>query len=195
MKRTVVAFQFASYREFLREALKANGFTYVSFAAKHKEIVGSATLAAALSRGRTGMGDRPARNISPETLARIGKALKLDDRELTYLLLLKLENDGEAFSGLYGSVYLDCMRKLIPIYKSSVFDKHSTQKTKIKHSETASTVAQLLDFLPAGARSKILQRIIPESKAFLGRQKNKPGIKPLHKFIDRLEALSAMGGP
>lgn len=56
MTKRISPYQFEDHREFVRQALKAKGFSYRSFAAKHGSVVSFITLAMTLSKGRSASG-------------------------------------------------------------------------------------------------------------------------------------------
>ncbi len=196
MKQRISPFQFSNYRDFLRAALKEKGFSYRSFAQKHGEVISFITLAFALSRGRSGTKNKPMRNLSPETLARLGKVLKLKEDEITFLILLKLENDSEVHPGPYGGAYLECVRSMIREQK--YLQNQSTNKPstgKQRYSATAYTVAELLDLLPGPAKHRLTGEILLESKGILARQKRKAGVKTMASVIGKLDDLVRLGSP
>ena len=196
MKQRISPFQFSNYRDFLRSALKEKGFSYRSFAQKHGEVISFITLAFALSRGRSGTKNKPMRNLSPETLARLGKVLKLKEDEITFLILLKLENDSEVHPGPYGGAYLECIRSMIREQK--YLQGQSTNKpstSKQRYSTTAYTVAELLDLLPEPAKQRLTGEILLESKGILARQKRKAGVKTMASVIGKLDGLVRLGSP
>ena len=196
MKQRISPFQFSTYRDFLRAALKEKGFSYRSFAKKHGDVISFITIAFTLSKGRSGTKSKPMRNLSPETLARLGKVLKLKEDEITFLILLKLENDSDVLPGPHGSAYMDCIRSLIREQK--YLQNQSTNKPstgKQKHSSTAYTVAELLDLLPGAAKQRLAGEILLESKGILARQRRKAGVKAMSSAISKLEDLVSLGAP
>ncbi len=194
MKQHISPFPFTEYRDFLRAALKANGFTYRSFTKKHGEVVSFIMLAQTLSRGRSGTKNKPMRNLSAETLARLGKALRLKDEEVTYLILLKLENDSEVFPGPYGNAYMDCIRALIQNYKYSQIQLPNKQGAgAVKLSKTAETIGELIDLLPDSSKRKVNKEILDESRGVQARQKRRPGLQRMASVIQRLETLANLG--
>lgn len=194
MKRRISPFGFTNYRDFLREALKEKGFSYRSFAAKHGDVISFIMLAQALTRGKSGTENRPMRNISPEMLARLGKILKLREDEITYLILLKLENDSGIMPGLYGSAYIDAIKGLIREQKSKMTHGVSNSFTKrTRFSQAAETIAEFMDLLPEAAKLRLSREILVEGKGILSRQKRKAGVKKLASIIQRLERLVSMG--
>jgi hypothetical protein len=196
MKQRISPFEFDDHREFLRQALKTMGFSYRSFAAKHHEIVSFNLLAMALSKGKSGKENKPMRNFSPEMLARIGKALKLSDDEVTYLLLLLWANNSEVLEGVYGSAHSDCVRRLLKEQKTKQFHTNAlSTPPRSKYSVTANTVAYLLDSLPARSRVTLTKGILEESKVVQARQRNKAGVKAITSAIERLSELLAQGAP
>lgn len=196
MQRRISPFQFDDHREFLRQALKEGGFSYTSFAAKFGEIVSRPLLAFALSKGRSGSKNKPLRNFSPETLARIGKALKLTDPEIDYLLLLLWDNNSEVLAGPYGSAYSESLKRLIREHKSrQSLPANGQPLGKFRHSETAQVVAQLLDTLSPQAKLKLAREIHAESRVALARQRNKAGVKTITSVIERLGELVTLGAP
>lgn len=196
MKQRISPYQFDDHREFIRQALKEGGFSYASFAAKHADIASRPLLAFALSKGRSGSKSKPMRNFSPETLARIGKALKLSDAEIDYLLLLLWDNNSEVLGGPYGSAYADAIKRLINSQKSRHAQSTNKQATSKSHySQTAQAVAQLLDTLPPHAKQRLSREILSESRVALARQRNKAGVKTITSVIERLGELVALGAP
>jgi len=147
-------------------------------------------LAQALTRGRTGNQNRPMRNISPETLARIGKVLRLKEQEITYLVLLKLENDSGVMSGLYGSAYIDVMKTLIREYRtkaSAVGIKESRDSKNF--SPVALILAELFDLFPGTAKIRLAREVLLEGKGILHRHKRRAGITDLAARIQMLDKL------
>jgi hypothetical protein len=161
MKAHIAPYQFSDYREYLREALKANGFSYRSFAAKYASIVSFITLAQTLSKGRAGTKNRPMRNLSPETVARLGRVFRLSDKEISYLVLLKLENDAEALPGQYGGAYVENLRAQIRERKEQAMRGESAAADAPPNfSKSALAVAELFEQLPAGRREKLLEELL-----------------------------------
>lgn len=196
MKHRISPYNFSSYRDFLREALKENGFSYRTFAAKHGEIISYIMLAQTLTRGKSGTENRPMRNISPETLARIGKVFKLRDDEITYLVLLKLENDSGALPGLHGYTYMDVIKGLLREQKRKITHRdRKISKSRERHSQTAETIAEFFDLLPDGAKHRLSRELLVEGKGVLSRHKRKAGVKSLASTIQRLERLVNAGTP
>lgn len=194
MKQRISPYQFTNYRDFLREALKEKGHSYRSFAAKHGDVISFIMLAQALTRGKSGTENRPMRNISPESLARIGKVLKLRDDEITFLILLKMENDSAAMPGIYGSAYMDSVRGMIREQKTKITHRASEKSPgRARFSQSAETIAEFMDLLPEAAKQRLSREILVEGKGILSRQKRKAGVKKLASVIQRLERLVSMG--
>lgn len=194
MKQRISPFQYSSYREFLRVALKEKGHSYRSFAAKHGDVISFIMLAQSLSRGRSGTESRPMRNISPETLARLGKVLKLGEDEITFLLLLKMENDSVTLPGVYGSAYIDNVRTMIKEQKNKLTHGANEKSShRARYSQSAETIAEFMDLLPEAAKLRLSREILVEGKGILSRQKHKAGVKKLASVIQRLERLVSMG--
>lgn len=196
MKKKITAFEYNDHRDLIRALLQEKGFSYRSFAAKHGDIASFDLLASALSRGRTGTKNKPRRDFSPITLTRLGKTLKLSDEECTYLALLKLENDAEVAPGPHGNIYKECLQRLIREHKvRQPMSTNRPHSAKSSYSETANTVAKLLDTLPAMRKAKFAQEILSEARVALARQRHKPGAKALSAVIDRLKELVDLGAP
>lgn len=191
MKTKLNVLKHSDYRQLLREALKLNEFSYRTFAKKHSNIVSFSMLGAALSKGRGGLKNKPARTFSVETVTRIGKALRLSENELLYLSLLKIENDAETLPGLNGATFAELMKKLV----SEQAEKIRCAEGKLKHeqysySSIAHATAQLIDALPDAAKQKVASEIIPAAKSVLARQRKKPGVRTLALNLGRLEELT-----
>lgn len=194
MKNHISPFQFSNYREFLRVALKARGYSYRSFSDKHGDIVSRIMLAQTLTQGRTGTQNRPMRNLSPETLARIGKVLRLKDQEITFLVLLKLENDSGLMPGLYGSTYIDIMKSLIREHRFRATDGDQSEGTGgKKYSPAAQILAELFDLFPSMAKIRLAREMLLEGRGILSRQKRRAGLKAMTTGIQQLEKLISAG--
>lgn len=194
MKQRISPFQFSNYRDFLRTALKEKGFSYRSFTARHGDVVSFMMLAQTLSKGRSGSENKPMRNLSPETVARLGKTLKLRDDEISYLVLLKLENDCAVLPGPFGSTYQDTLKALIREQKSKIM--HGTigvSTSKKRFSQASETIAEFLDLLPDRPKSRLTRELIVEGKGILSRQKRRAGVRNLASIIQKLESLVSMG--
>lgn len=192
MKNHFRVFQYADYRQLLREGVKSKGFSYRTFSARHAHIVSFGMLAAALSKGRSGTKNKPARTFSVETVARIGKTLRFTEDELLYLVMLKLENDAEVLPGVYGGTFSELTRKLLGQHRERV----ETKIPKLKGEQYSSSpitlaAADLIDALPETTRARVSSEILPAAKAVLSRQRKKPGVRTLALTIERLEELTS----
>lgn len=189
MRDAFNTFSFSDYRLLIREAIKSRRYSYRSFALKHGDIVSFGMLAGALSRGRGGTKSKPLRNFSLEKLTQIGKALKLSDDELKYLLLLKLENDCEVFVGPHGSACSDLLKRMLAEQQERTRKKAHSEQEDI-YSLVGLAVAKLVEALPEGSQRRLIAEILPPAKAILSRQRKKPGVRTLALHIERLEELA-----
>jgi hypothetical protein len=191
MRTQFQALKHTDYRQLLRDALKSKGYSYRSFSSKHSDIVSFGMLGAALSKGRGGLKNKPSRTFSPETVARIGKALKLSEDELFHLALLKIENDAEILPGQHGGLFSQMMKTIVAEQR----ERLDVKTNKLKHeqfsySSIASAAAQLIDALPDQAKAKVVSELLPAAKAVLARQRKKPGVRTLSLNLNRLEELT-----
>ncbi|MCO5143146.1 MAG: hypothetical protein M9962_08665 [Oligoflexia bacterium] len=194
MKAHIAPYQFSDYREYLRDALKANGFSYRSFAAKYGSIVSFITLAQTLSKGKAGTKNRPMRNLSPEIVARLGRVFRLSEDEISYLVLLKLENDAQTLPGQYGGAYVENLRAQIRERKERAVRAESIVDSAVHNfSKTTLALAELFEQLPEGRREKLLEEFLQESKGVVSRMGRRPGVRALQQAMQKLEALRGIG--
>lgn len=170
-------FSYPSYRSYLRDLLKAKGYSYRSFAERYKQIVSFISLAKALSQGRGKMQKKPGYNMSAETLARLGSALQLSEEELGYLVLLKLENDAEQYKGAYGGT----LRRIA----QGLLEKYVNEGEESSSSDTQ--ISELFHLLPSHYQKKILSDAIVQGEIYISRQKGKPGTKKIEELIEEIK--------
>ena len=171
-------FSYRNYRSFLRDLMKAKGYSYRSFAERYSQIVSFIALAKALSQGRGKMLKKPTYNMSAETLARLGSALRLSEQELQYLILLKLENDAEQYKGPYGDAFRRLMQGLLEKQNKKTIETPTSSGTKL---------SELFECLPSRYQEKILSDAILQGQVYLGRQKGKPGVKKIERILEELK--------
>lgn len=118
------------------------------------------------------------------------------DDEISYLVLIRFENDGETYPGPFGSAYLDSIKSLLRMIKARQNPARSKGSKKNKKlSATSETVAELLDLLPVSAKARISKEILVEAKASLSRHKGKGGLKTISSVVYKLESFIKHGSP
>ena len=179
MPKSPNIFSYLDYRSFLRDILKSRGYSYRSFTERYKQIVSFIALAKALSQGRGKMQKKPSYNMSAETLARLGAALQLSEKELEYLVLLKLENDSEQYKGVYGNALRRVIQGLLEKREKKELKKNTSEDTKI---------SELFQLLPSRYQQKILTEATLQGRVYVSRQKGKPGTKKIELLLKNLES-------
>ena len=190
-------YNYDNYREFLADWLKANGYTYRSFAERYGDIVSFIAVAKTLSKGKSGQRPQGQYRMSAETLARLGKAMRLTDAELRHLVLLKLENDADRLPGTGGGAYQQAMRHLVAENRNLVAEIDD-EKAGVKHrsgSESGRLLVDFFELLPTRFRTRILEEIILQGRVYASRQSGKAGVKAVRTLLQRLEEVRDMGAP
>lgn len=183
-------FSYADYRQLIRDTLKSRGYSYRSFSSKHPQVAKFSMLGAALSKGRGGTKSKPARTFSAESLARIGRVLKFSDDELSFLLLLKFENEAVSLPGGYGGTFSEISKNLLNDFRLRAQTKDQVLKDEqYNQSSLGVAVSRVIDALPEGSRKKVAAEMLPAAKAVLSRQRKKPGVRTLALNISRFEEL------
>jgi len=197
MKEQINIFAYSNYREFLVDWLKEREFSYRSFAARYQGVVSLIALARLLSRGRGGGKTKNDYRMSPEALARLGKAIHLSDDEMRQLLLLRLENDAEVLTGQHGNSFQRVMQELIAENRSKQAGKGKPGgiAAASKGSETGKQLFELFDLLPSRLRIRILEEAALQGRIYAARQSGKTGVKALNSLLRELERLKEMGAP
>lgn len=198
MKSDLNIFAYRSYRLFIVDWLKINGYSYRSFVAQHPGLVSLIALAKLLSRGRAGQRETSDYRMAPETLAKLGKALKLSEPELRHFLLLRLENDAEPGQGAHAGAYQKVIRGLLEESRRQHLAGPGVKKgspASDKSSPTAQQVTELFDLLPSRFRVRILDEILQQGRIFAARQSGKPGVNTVHKLLQGLNTLKDSGAP
>jgi hypothetical protein len=109
---------------------------------------------------------------------------------------LKLENDSVVLPGPYGSAYIDSIRALIREQKMKMTHRENgISPKKSKFTQTAETIAELIDFASDAARARISKEVLLEAKGILSRQRNKAGVRTLASIVQRLEKQLSLGTP
>ena len=185
-------FGYESYRDYLREFLEDNGFSYRAFAKQFRPYISLNSLERLLSKGR-GKSTAGYR-ISPDSLARLGKAMGLPESELAHLILLKMENDADEFPGPHGNAYKRLTQKLVKEHRARATPRLQAGERK-KISASGEAIAALFDELDGLRRREIAQTVVKQANIFIGRQSGKIGIKAVTTRIEQVHKLSVMGLP
>lgn len=190
-------FKYNNYRIYLSDWLKDKGFSYRSFADRYSSFVSMIALAKLLSKGKTGNEPKANYKMSPEAVARLGKAMGMPSEELRQLILLRLENDADTLPGQHGSAYKRELKRLLEENRTQVAEaasKRAAEEPKVG-SETASLLYEFFELLPSRNRVRALEEIIMQGRVYAGRQAGKPGVRKLESLLERLDHLMEMGAP
>ena len=197
MKSDINIFTYDNYRIYLSDLLKQKGYSYRSFTDRFGHIVSLIALAKTLSKGRGGKGPRQIYRMSPEMLTQLGRALRIPESELRHLILMRLHNDAEIYSGQYGSSFQQMMGRLVKESRLTAgLMEHP--KVKLKHSsnsETGGVLLEIFELLPSRFRVRVLEEFTHQAKIYATRQTGKPGVKAFQSLLKRLNRLREMGAP
>ncbi len=195
-KKMAPIFVYTSYRAFLRDWIKDRNWSYRQFIDRYGDFVSFIALAKTLSRGRSRGREASGYRMSPEVLARLGRAMGLMDEELCYLLLLRLENDGEELEGQHGSTFVHLMHQLLHDYKlSSVHEYDSADEKKSVNSQSAQCLVEVFEELPEKFRRQVLEEVQEIAGVYAHRQKGKVAVEQMHDLIRKLKRLFELGAP
>lgn len=175
-------YTFDNYRDFIVKRIDEMGYSQRAFAQRHHEIVSRVALAKLLARGKGAQKRTASYRMSPEKLGQLGKALGLKEKELTYFILLRLENDSDAISGRNG---LACRRVYQTLLKE-LKKGRSSDKPSASPS-TASPLFELMDILPSTRQKKVIREAVKQGSIQIGRMHGRPGRKQLTELVQKLE--------
>ena len=190
-------YSYNNYREFLVDWLQAHDLTYRDFALRYRDFISFIALAKLLSHAKSAQRSEGAYRISPEALARLGKAMGLKSDELEYLILLRLENDAARVDGQFGDAYQKILSNLSNNAKRQTAKKLSIKRREGKgnHSQTSSKIAELIDVFPSRMRQKLLEEALLQGKIYAARQSGKPGVRSTLSLLEELAQLKELGAP
>lgn len=190
-------YSYSNYREFLVDWLQAEGLTYRDFASRYRDFISFIALAKLLSHAKSSKRSEGAYRISPEALARLGKAMGLKSDELEYLILLRLENDAARVDGEFGDAYQKILSNLSNNAKRQTAKKLSVKRKEGKgsYSQTSSKIAELIDVFPDRMRQKLLEEALLQGRIYAARQSGKPGVRSTLSLLEELAQLKELGAP
>ncbi|MBY0471182.1 hypothetical protein K2X30_08455 [bacterium] len=183
---SISVFKYKNYRTFLSDWIKAKGFSYRTFAKKYGHIVSLNALARTLSRGNSKNRAPSSYRMSPETLAQLGKAIGLKEDEVTYLILLRLQNESESRSGPHGSALGKSLQSMLRVHEEKTLAPKADPQARDLDGISL-LCAEVFQQLPHVQRLKVADRLLREARVFVSRQTSRIGIKAFEQKTHRVE--------